>query len=132
MQGFFAYPSSPSDIGEVVTSAAQHIDGMTTWEQLDIPGRFLIDPIFEKIVDADYLAADITKLNFNVSYEIGFAIGKQRRVILVKSGAIDSDTEAIRDIGIFDTIGYKTYTTSAQLKDFFRGINDIKPLSIDF
>jgi hypothetical protein len=112
MEGFFAYPSSPRDIGEVVTEAARHVNGLITWEQNDIAGRFLIDPIFEKIAQADYLAADITRLNFNVSYEIGYAIGKARRVYLVKSSAIQGDDDQIQEVGIYDTIGYETYTSN--------------------
>src|SRR3954469_23472144 len=105
MEGFFAYPSYPRDMGEVISMVAPHIPGMTTWEQLDIPGRFIIDPIFEKIGDSDYLAADITKINLNVTYEIGYALGKQRRVFLVKYGAIQGDDKEYREAGIFDTIG---------------------------
>jgi hypothetical protein len=132
MQGFFAYPSIPKEIGEAATEAARQLDGVTTWQQLDIPGRFIIDPIFQKIDESDFLVADITRLNFNVIYEIGYAIGKQRRVVLVKSEALVSDDEAIREIGVFDTLGYTKYTSSAQLANLLRGIKDTKPLSTNY
>jgi len=115
MHGFFAYPSNPRDIGETISEAVSHVDGLSTWEQMDIPGRFITDPIFERIGEADYLAADITRLNFNVLYEIGYAIGKKRRLFLVRNGALKGDDEAVREVGIFDTIGYHSYSSSHTL-----------------
>jgi nucleoside 2-deoxyribosyltransferase len=49
-----------------------------------------VDPIIEKIQTSDVLVADITKLNFNVMYEIGYAIGKSKRVLLIQNGTIIS------------------------------------------
>lgn len=131
MEGFFAYPSNPKDIGEVVTEAARQVPGLTTWEQNDIAGRFIVDPVFEQISGSDYLAADITKLNFNVSYEIGYAIGKARRVYLVKSGAIQGDDDTIQEIGIYDTLGYETYTSSEKLREKLQRIVNTPPLQTD-
>lgn len=130
MQGFFAYPSTPVEIGECIKAAAQNIEGLTTWEQLDIPGHFIIDPIFSQIVSSDYVGADITRLNFNVIYEIGYSIGRAKRVFLVKSGAIRGDDDSIREVGIFDTIGYKSYTSSGQLSGFLKSIHNVQPLSV--
>jgi hypothetical protein len=59
---------------------------MSTWEQNDIAGRPLVAPIFEGIGSAALLIADVTTLNFNVTYEIGYAIGTAKRAYLISAG----------------------------------------------
>ncbi len=79
---FFAYPSSPEQIGEVVEHAIQNlkeksaVEDVKSWRQLDIAGRFIADQVLNKIDDAKVFAADVTQLNFNVTYEIGYALAK--------------------------------------------------------
>jgi hypothetical protein len=48
------------------------------WEFNDIPGNPLISPIVEGIDESAFVVADITYLNPNVVYEIGFTIGRVR------------------------------------------------------
>src|SRR2546428_171297 len=42
--------------------------------------------------------------------KLGYAIGFQRRALLIKHSAINSDDELVLKAGIFDTLGYKTYS----------------------
>ena len=80
MKGFFAYPSEPAAIGHVVEAAAsqfnaiQTVDSVQTWRALDIPGRLIPHEVMAAIDGADFLIADITRLNFNVTFEIGYCI----------------------------------------------------------
>jgi hypothetical protein len=97
---------------------------LTSWEELDIPGRFIIEEVLSSIDDADILMADISRLNFNVTYEIGYAIGKKKRILLIKNKAIRQDGPRIEDLGIFDTIGYQEYSSSTELVDFLKNITD--------
>src|SRR5665213_4589047 len=82
---FVAYPSQPETLGHTIEAAAVLVRSgseCTTWRQLEIPGRFIADAVLEKIDEADMLVADITRLNFNVCFEIGYALGKTKRVFL--------------------------------------------------
>lgn len=54
-------------------------------------------------------------MNFNVTYEIGYAIGKTKRVILVKNKSLQSKGLKIADVGIFDTLGFFDYQNSSEL-----------------
>ena len=72
-------------------------------------------PIFEGITQNDLLIADITSLNFNVTYEIGYAIGRGKRAFLIKHAGLKTEDEAVTKVGIFDTLGYETYKDSDQL-----------------
>lgn len=136
LSGFFAYPSSPVEIGTTAMDALHVLEsrhgytGLESWEQNDIAGRFIADPIFEKIQAADYLLADVTRLNFNVAYEIGYAIGRKRRVILVRHAALRGDDDLTREVGIFDTLGCKPYSNSTDLARLVLTIGDVQSLPI--
>jgi hypothetical protein len=52
--------------------------------------------------------------NFKVTYGVGFAIGRKRRLLLIRQAAVEQSEEA-RELKIFDTIGHKPYENSVQL-----------------
>lgn len=133
-KSFFAYPSQPVAVADTIRAGLKILrDDMRMtdfhgWEQIDIAGHFIIDPILAEINDCDFLAADITKLNFNVAYEIGYAIGRSRRLVLTKDEAFTGDDALIREVGIFDTIGYRGYQDSRQLASILSSVNDFRAL----
>jgi hypothetical protein len=133
---FVAYPSSPKPIGEslraVCTDFRRHRASwlLQPWEANDAAGYCLTDPILEKIGDADFIIADVTNLNFNVTYEIAYAIGRRKRVFLVRNRAIATDDKLIREVGIFDTIGYIEYANSGELIDYIKTIASFDPLPL--
>jgi hypothetical protein len=137
LTAFVAYPSYPKDIGDTVKNAATELERyhaglrLKPWEQLDIPGRFIADAVLEGIDAADFLIADITTLNFNVTYEIGFAIGRGKRAILVAhTPFFHSAKERIQELGIFDTLGYKHYENSKELAALLRETVSVLPLAL--
>jgi hypothetical protein len=79
--GFIAYPGEPSEIGQSIEVAAHAhnqrsgLNALCTWRENDIAGRFLAHPILDNIRDSKCLVADVSVLNFNVTYEVGYAIG---------------------------------------------------------
>ncbi len=81
----------------------------TPWEFNDIAGHPLISPILEGIESSEFVVADITYLNPNVVYEIGFAIGSQKRVFLIRNCVEEGDKRIAQTAGVFDTLGYEEY-----------------------
>src|SRR5437660_489614 len=87
---FFAYPSVPELVGETIENSLQNlrdksaVNCVQSWRESDIAGRFIAEQVLNKINDASALIADVTQLNFNVTYEIGFALAKGKRVVLTK------------------------------------------------
>jgi nucleoside 2-deoxyribosyltransferase len=77
-----------------------------SWRETDIAGRFIVEQILNKIADRSVLIADTTQLNFNVAYEIGFALAKEKRVVLTRHKGINATAPFVSDVGIFDTLGY--------------------------
>lgn len=132
--GFYAYSSQPNEVGQCIEIAVEEYNrsqskvSVKTWRQLDIVGHFISTEVLKGIDESDFLIADITKLNFNVTYEIGYAIGKSKRVLLTKNKSIESSDLKIEDIGIFDTLGYREYQNSSELKSFILEASKKSPL----
>ncbi len=136
LHGLFTYPSRPTAIGSTLRSALDSLrleglgQGLTSWEENDIPGRFIVDPVLSQIDAGNILIADITRLNFNVTFEIGYAIGRGKQVALIKNSSLTGSDELIRHVEIFDTLGYESYSNSSQLVNFLRNVTDLRPLTI--
>lgn len=134
LSSFIAYSSQPPEVGSTIEAAAtflrntHNIQNIHTWAQNDIPGRFLIDPILAQIDEAEVLIGDISKLNFNVTYEIGYAIGRGKRAFLILNKAVPDQRHERDKIGIFDTLGYQTYVNSNNLATSINGITDSSPI----
>ena len=133
---FVAYPSAPSQIGQTLKEAARQIASVSAltiipWEGLDIPGNFIVENIFNEIDGSEFVIADITRLNFNVTFEIGYAIGKGKRAFLLVNRALQPDTRSLRDLGVFDTLGHKEYENSDELSKAILSVEDIRPLRTD-
>lgn len=136
LRGFIAYPLEPNQIGEVIELAAKTLqqtgksNTYVTWKALDVVGHFISEQVLSNIDKADIFVADITKLNFNVTYEIGYAIGKSKRILLIKNKSLNIDGAKIQDIGIFDTLGYIEYQNSAELTVALGTASDNIPIDI--
>src|SRR5581483_7036647 len=62
---------------------------VTTWEDLRMSGRILVKRILEEIQNSEVVAADVTTLNENVLFELGYAIalGKIPWILLDRTDA---------------------------------------------
>jgi hypothetical protein len=131
---FFAYPSQPENIGSVITAGAERLHKyqrrirIKTWEQSDIAGSFVSKSILGDIRAADTFAADITRLNFNVTYEVGYAIGAGKPIRLFLNKALKKDSISFDALGIYDTLGYEEYENSEQLSQKLQTVVQGEPL----
>lgn len=135
---FIAYPSGTPMVREAIKNAVSHLRATaanlvtpTTWEEMDIPGRFVSTEVLTGIDSSDFTVADITRLNFNVAYEVGYSIGRGRRVLLVKHQSVASDDALMNELGLFDTLGWKTYGNGLELAEAIRGFDQNRKLPID-
>jgi len=99
-----------------------------SWVYNDVPGNPLISPIIERIEESSFIVADITTLNLNVVYEVGFAIGSQKRAYLIRHKEIDGDKMMALEVGIFDTLGYHEYSNQDDLVRRLTSNIDPEPL----
>ena len=135
VSGFYAYASALAEIGQTIEEAVQLANessnlSVKTWKALDIAGHFISEEVLAGIDSCDFLIADISILNFNVTYEIGYAIGRGKRTLVTKNKSIRDGSLTIREVGIFDTLGYSEYQNSRELRSFIDGANKLNPINI--
>ncbi len=136
-KGFFAYSASPKEIGISTREAINHLEAtcsnleINSWEVMDVAGQLIATEVLSSIDKNDFFIADISCLNFNVTYEIGYAIGKRKPILLVKNGGLNEGSPTITEVGIFDTIGYETYQNSTELaKLISNNVGKLTPINI--
>ena len=136
MKSFYAYPSAQQEVRNVIRAAkAQIASGGTNldlhlWEENEICGRPLTSPIFDGMRDADFLIADITSLNFNVTFEIGYAIGLGKRIYLTRNSNFQRAGNLIDKIGIFDTLGFQSYSDQDGLRQLISSFDGTNPIPL--
>jgi nucleoside 2-deoxyribosyltransferase len=137
ISGLVAYPSEPRDIGQTISKSLEKLHSeakfkqLRSWEETDIPGRFIATEVLKLIENGSIFIADVTRLNFNVVFEIGYAIGSKKRTFLLRNEIIQPELDVIRQVGIFDTLGYATYNDSGTFISVIEGIQDLSPLHFD-
>ena len=98
---FYGYPFQPSSMGETVEAATKelrsHPDGIgkrvrfRLWPNVRASGKHLARTITENIDRSQIFACDLTYPNNNVSFELGYAIGRFKRIFVsVNTGIKDS------------------------------------------
>lgn len=116
---FFAYPSQPSQLGGVIESAAQSLKSANltakTWREMDVAGKFIASGVMNELDDADLVVLDITRLNFNVTFEAGYAMGKGKKLLPTVNSSLNPVTKEITQLGLFDSLGYESYQNSSDL-----------------
>ena len=77
--------------------------GVTTvsWRTGHHRSSRIIDNILDQISQSDYFLADLTGINENVMFELGYAFGKRRRIIgLIQGHSVSRRKEDLRDLGM--------------------------------
>ena len=117
---FYAYPSSPTHIDETIRSTIGVLKvepeiqernlRIRLWPDVPISGRILISEITGEIGRSIVFACDVTYPNSNVAFELGYAIGRFKRVWLSLDTSI---RDSKRDFDRYYTgmlgIGYAPY-----------------------
>lgn len=132
---FFAYQSpsksGTSDNVDAIKNAISHIHKedfyqVRTWEDLRNNGRILINPIFEAINNSDVFACDLSFLNNNVLFELGYAISKRKQIFILLNTEIHDAVINFAKIDILKTVGYSSFVNS---KDIIQAIENMPPYS---
>lgn len=78
-------PSSPEfqPVREAVASALTRSGIQPVWVDQFVSGEGIVQSLLGFISAADFVVADLTGLNPNVLYEVGFAQGLRKRVLLI-------------------------------------------------
>lgn len=123
-------------IADTMRSSAEKLQatGMVstaTWEDLKVGGRVIIDQIEARIRNSDVVCLELSTLNANVYFELGLAIGANRRVWPLLDGA-DSEAKANwRRMKLLSTVGYIEYVKSDDVRAaFLRDLPHVEPTTL--
>ena len=110
-QAFFAYPSSQLTLREPIQTAVQELNAakkvkIKTWEECNIGGKFVIDTICTAINEATLFFADLTGLNANVMFELGYAIARDKRIWLILDESYTEKKKMFDQFKVLTTVGY--------------------------
>ena len=114
---FFGYPELPLSAAATIEAAAKGIRSavsvdVQTWKDLRVGGRIVIDEVLRAIREADLSIFDVTHLNANVVYEIGYAIGRAKPVWITIDSTNASAKKNWRDFAVLNEVGYTPYRNS--------------------
>lgn len=119
--GFFAYPSEPRFIGETIHHAIENINQSAVarirpWDDSKIGGKLVVDEICKDISRADFFCADLTGINPNVMFELGYAIARNKRIWLTIDPSVVDAKSNFDKLRILTTVGYSRYTNSQEIE----------------
>jgi hypothetical protein len=123
---FVAYPSSPADRAESIEQAIKdlHAGGVVDiigWKSLTVSGRVVISAICDEIKNRQIFIADVTALNPNVLFELGYAIAHRKRVWLLLNPSIERAKVEFDRFQLLTTVGYAIYNNSRDIvAQFYR------------
>ena len=117
----FLYPSDPSTIALTIKetiSKLKQLDSSrvwTSWEDLGISGQIIFCTICKSMRFSEFLITDVTTLNFNVMFEIGYALGLDLPVVPIRDTSFIRDKSEFDRLGLLDTIGFIDFQNSNEL-----------------
>ena len=122
--GFYAYASDSTHISDTIEAAIAEINdrnsaSITSWASMAIGGRIVIREILNEIERADICLCDVTGLNSNVLFELGFAIGLRKRVWLTLDTTKPKNVELIQSLEILSGVGYRSHTNHENIVEQF-------------
>ncbi|MBX2955746.1 MAG: hypothetical protein KF846_06300 [Cyclobacteriaceae bacterium] len=123
-KGFFAFSSTPEHISENVNEAIKKINTSSNvkivpWRDITTNGNYLIKEILNVISDSDFFCADLTGMNDNVLFELGFALGKRKPVFLILDTSHTDSVRRFKEFNLLTTVGYSSYHNTQQILDEF-------------
>lgn len=114
---FLAYASGNDFHNTVIcdsaTAASSNDRLITPWSEKDTSGQQISKSVETWISESDGFIADISLVNMNVTYEVGYAIGLRKPVRLIRSS--HTAFNKIQEIGLLSSLGHDSYDFQPKL-----------------
>lgn len=127
LRGLFLYPAEPESLAATIEGAvrllrfADQKSVWKTWKDLHIGGQIVFCTICKHMRFAGGVVADVTTLNFNLLFEIGFALGLEIPIWPIRDTTFIKDRQSYDELGLLDTIGYLDFQNSETLANALSG-----------
>ena len=129
-KAFFAYPSSRPILTEAIRDAVDELNAgkqvsIKTWEKCNIGGKFVINTICDEIDESALFFADLTGLNPNVMFELGYAIARDKRIWPIFNTSYKKEKNMFNELKVLTTVGYVPYSNSHHIVSGFYKNNPV-------
>lgn len=127
LRGLFPYPAEPESLAATIEGAvrllrfADQKSVWKTWKDLHIGGQIVFCSICKHMRFAGGVVADVTTLNFNLLFEIGFALGLEIPIWPIRDTTFIKDRQSYDELGLLDTVGYLDFQNSETLANALSG-----------
>ena len=125
-QIFFAYESNHPDNRDAIKKAVEEYNKyqktyhVKRWEDLSVNGRVIGKKILEAIDECEVFACDLTYLNHNVFFELGYAIARKKQLGIFVNTSVKNAKENYSDLKILKNIGYTSFCNSKDILTEFQ------------
>lgn len=121
---FFGYDSEPELSRETLFNASRAISKTgvataTSWEELKTSGRVLIGRIRDTIDTADACAFDVSTMNQNVLFELGYAIARAKPLLILLDKTDSEAKRRWREFQLLKSVGYKGWENVDDIRSAF-------------
>jgi hypothetical protein len=134
--GLVLFPSEPEIIASTIEEALPKLKSAAegrkwlSWKDLGIVGRIIFCEICKALRFTKVAVADVTTLNFNLLFEIGYALGLGKPVLPIRDTSYIRDHKVFDELGLLDTLGYVDFQNSATLAEgLIQRLSDKSPFS---
>lgn len=120
---FFAYPNDPPIMAASIEATLDLLRSTSRkwnwigWKMLPTPGQIIFCEICKAARNSATVVCDVTTLNFNVLFELGYAIGLGIPVLPVRDSTYGVNRRAFDSLGLLDTLGYIDFSNSGHLRE---------------
>ena len=134
--GIFLYPSDPPQIAETVEAAVEKLKTLRpsetwlAWRDFSTAGQIVFCTICKSCRFADVLVADVTTLNFNLMFEIGFGLGLGLPVVPIRDTTFARDRKSFDQLGLLDVIGYVDFQNADGLAAALHHRLPVQPMPV--
>lgn len=110
---FFAYGYQPALRAEAMREVIASVNGRggsaTGWEELKIDGQMLIESITARIDECSALIAEVSTMNSNVLFELGYAVASNKPTWLAFDESDTAAEQSWNEVALFSTVGRTDY-----------------------
>ena len=120
---YFFYSSKPEVIASTIEEGAEILRSrepsllIKTWRDMPISGQIIFCQICKAQRFTKVAVVDVTTMNFNLMFEIGYALGLGIPVIPIRDTTCTLDSQEFESLGLIDTLGYLDFQNSKELAD---------------
>lgn len=121
---FVAYPSKPRSIAETIETAIRMINDtnlvkVVGWRSLLLTGKIVINRICDAIDKSDLFFCDMTILNSNVLFELGYAIAKKKSIWITLDTSYSDALANYKQVRMLTNVGFAEYHNAGEILNRF-------------